>query len=131
VKEFTTAVERVDGDDERGFEFKVDGVLCTAYRPTESQLAVLMATTGRHSSVEEQIAGYINFFVAVLDDASHHYVVSRLLDRKNPLPIEVVQNIIEWLISEWSGRPIVRPSGSTGSPPSTGSPSTEEVPALT
>lgn len=132
MKEFTTAAERVDPEHRDDvIEFKIDGVLCRAYRPNDGQLAVLVATTGRHSSGTEQIAGVINFFVAVLDESSHHYVVSRLLDRNDPLPIDTVKDVMEWLIEAWSGRPTVSPSGSASSPESTGSRSTEVVPAST
>ena len=133
MKEFTTAVNEAEKseEDEGLVEFMVDGELCTAYRPSDGQLAFLMASTGRHSSTEEQIAGIINFFVAVLDDDSHNYVVSKLLDRKDKFGIEQVQEIMEWLVSEWSGRPTKSPSGSTSSPPSTGRSSTRPTPALT
>jgi hypothetical protein len=131
VKEFTTAVEKADQDEEAPLEFNVDGVMCHGYYPGDGQLAYLLASTGRHSTTQEQIAGLINFFVAVLDEESHSYVVNRLLDRKDPFGIEQVQKIMEWMVGEWSGRPTKSPSGSTTSPPSTGQSSTEQTPALT
>lgn len=132
MKEFTTAIEKAESeDDEAGIEFNIDGVLCTAYHPGDGQLAYLLASTGRHSTGQEQIAGLINFFVAVLDDDSHTYVVNRLLDRKDKFGIEQVQSVMEWLVSEWSSRPTKSPSDSTPSPPSTGRSSTERTPALT
>jgi hypothetical protein len=131
VKEFTTAVEKADKDEEAPLEFSVDGVLCHGYYPGEGQLAYLLASTGRHSTAQEQIAGLINFFVAVLDDDSHTYVVNRLLDRRDEFGIEQVQSIMEWMVGEWSGRPTKSPSDSTSSPPNTGQSSTEKTPALT
>lgn len=133
MKEFSTAIseaERQD-DEDNAMEFSVDGTLCRAYRPSDGQLAFLMASTGRHSSDSEQIAGLINFFVAVLDDDSHNYVVSRLLDRRDPFGLEQVQAIMEWMVEEWSGRPTKSPSVSTPSPPNTGRSSTAKTPALT
>lgn len=131
MKEFTTAVEKAGQDEEAPLEFAVDGTLCHGYYPGDGQLAYLLASTGRHSSEQEQIAGLINFFVAVLDDESHRYVVSRLLDRRDEFGIEQVQKIMEWMVGEWSGRPTKSPSVSTSSPPSTGQSSTEHTPALT
>lgn len=134
VKEFTTAVEEANkGTDpeEHALEFSVDGVLCKGYRPGDGQLAYLMASTGRHSTGQERVAGLINFFVAVLDDDSHTYIVNRLLDREDAFGIEQVQAIMEWLVGAWSGRPTQSPSDSTSSPPSTGQSSTERTPALT
>lgn len=132
MKEFTTAVEHAEqGDNDEGMEFGVDGVMCRAYRPSDGQLAFLMASTGRHSSDQEQIAGLINFFVAVLDDRSQTYIINRLLDRKDKFGVENVQSIMEWMIEEWSGRPTQQPSGSTASPPSGGQKSTQRTPVLT
>lgn len=131
MKEFTTAVSGAEQSDDDAMEFNVDGTLCRAYRPSDGQLAFLMASTGRHSNSQEQIAGLINFFVAVLDDDSHNYVVNRLLDRKDPFGIEQVQAIMEWMVEEWSGRPTRSPSVSTTSPPTTGQSSTPRTPALT
>lgn len=134
MREFITAAEKAgETQDEvdQGITFMVDKVECVAYQPGDGQLAVLMATTGRHSSQNEQIAGIINFFASVLSDESHGYIVSRLLDRRDRFGLEQVQDIIEWLIEEWSGRPTKSPSGSTASPPSTGLSSTAETPALT
>jgi len=133
VKEFTTAINEAEkkDDDEADLEFKVDGELVRAYKPSDGQLAFLMASTGRHSSPEEQIAGIINFFVATLDDESHTFIVNKLLNRRDPFGIEQVQNIMEWMIEEWSGRPTKSPSGSTRSRQSGGRKSTEQTPALT
>lgn len=134
MKEFTTAVneaEKQDNGDDGAMEFSVDGVLCRAYKPKDGQLAVLMASTGRHTSAQEQIAGVINFFVAVLDDESHNFIVNKLLDRKDPFGIEHVNDIMEWMMEEWSGRPTKSPSGSTTSPPTGGRNSTPPTPALT
>lgn len=131
MKEFTTAVQDAEQDEDGAMEFSVDGTLCRAYRPSDGQLAFLMASTGRHSSDQEQIAGLINFFVAVLDDESHNYIVNRLLDRKDSFGLEQVQAIMEWMVEEWSGRPTKSPSVSTTSPPTTGRSSTPRTPALT
>lgn len=132
MKEFTTAVEQAEKseDDDNVIEFAIDGTMCKAYKPKDGQLAVLMASTGRHSSQQEMIAGIINFFVAVLDEDSHSYVVSRLLDRRDAFGIEQVQNIMQWLIGEWSGRPTKSPSGSTTSQQTDGPNSTQSTPAL-
>lgn len=130
MREFNTAVKEVTEpeEQEQGMPFAVDGVMCRAFRPSDGQLAVLMASTGRHSSTQEQIAGLINFFVAVLDEDSHTYIVNKLLDRKDPFGLEKVQEIMEWMVEEWSGRPTQQPSASTPSPPSAGQNSTPPTP---
>lgn len=134
VKAFTTAVAAAEAEDkgEAGeTPFLVDGVECMAYKPKDGQLAVLMATTGRHSSMPEQIAGIINFFASVLDDFSHTHLVSRLLDRRDDFGIEEVTGIMEWMIEEWTGNPTQEPSGSQRSRSRGGQNSTPPTPALT
>ena len=115
MKEFTTAVEKAERDDEL-LEFKIDGHPVKAYRPTDGQLAMLMASLGRHTADTTKIAGVIDFFVEVLDEESHQYVVHRLLSREDALGLPQVQEVCEWLIEEWSGRPTPPPSVSTRSP---------------
>jgi hypothetical protein len=133
MKEFTTAVQHAEQEDagtKYDLEFGIDGVMCRARRPKDGQLAVLMATTGRHSSMNERIAGIINFFIAVLDEPSHTYVVGRLLDSEDEFGLEQVEQVMSWMVEEWSGRPTEAPSVSTQSPPSTGRSSTENTPQL-
>lgn len=127
MREFTTAANELANPDAASapMEFQIDkGPVCRAYRPKDGQLAVLMASTGKHSSNEEQIAGVINFFVAVLDDESQSYIISKLLDRKDPFGIDEVQEIMEWMVEEWSGRPTQPLSVSTPSQTSIGPSST-------
>jgi hypothetical protein len=132
MKEFLTAAREIDPDEERDvYRFTIDGVECTAHRPKDGQFAVLMATTGRHSSVMEQIAGFTNFFVAVLDEQSHSYVVSRLLDSDDDFGLDEMQQIMSWLVEEWGGRPTQSPSVSTPSRQNGGRRSTRRTPALT
>lgn len=132
MKQFQTAVKNAEQDPDVKYdlEFEVDGVMCRARRPKDGQLAVLMATTGRHSSVHERIAGIINFFVAVLDDFSHTHLVSRLLDSEDEFGLEQVEQVMEWMVEEWSGHPTEPVSVSTASQPSTGPSSTGNTPAL-
>jgi hypothetical protein len=122
--EFTLVREYSDGR-------PPEKTLCRARKPKDGQLAVLMATSSRHSSTSEQIAGYINFFVAVLDDFSHTYVVSRLLDSDDEFGIDEVQDIMEWMVEEWSGRPTQSPSVSAQSHSNGGQKSTLPTPVST
>jgi hypothetical protein len=116
MREFVTAVEAQDEElAEKGTPFMVDGVECRCFRPKDGQVAVLMAQTGRHASDEQKVAAIINFFVGVLDDHSYQYLVDRLLDGRDNFGLVQVEQIMSWMIEEWSGHPIQRPSVSTGS----------------
>lgn len=133
-KSFSTAVAssviKKTGEEEQ-YDFEVDGVQCVAFKPSEAQLAMALASMGRFSKDTDQIAAVINFLVGILDDRTNSYIVNRLLDRTDPFGLEQVQDILEWLIEEWSGRPTQKSSGSTESPPSTGPSSTLTIPAST
>lgn len=133
MKEFTTAANAVAEQKQpsKGLEFMVDGETLIAHKPREGQVAVLMATVGRHATEQDMVAGIINFFASTLDKNSYGYIERRLLDYDDEFGIEQVQDILEWLIEEWTGRPTKLPSGSTPSPESTGHESTAQVPAST
>lgn len=131
-KEFMTAAREVAEPEESStLTFWLDGVECHAHTPKDGQFAVLMATTSKHASVQEQIAGFTNFFVAVLDDESHSYVVNKLLDTNDPFGLDEMQEIMEWMGEQWAGRPTQPPSGSTRSRTNGGRKSTRPTRQLT
>lgn len=122
VKEFVTAVrEAEEVDEEEGrLEFAIDGTDVVAYRPSEAQFAMLMLAASRHTEKNEAVAGAIDFFYACLDEDSAAYVYQRLINRKDAFGLTEVENIIEWMVEEWTGRPFPRSSGSTSSRPASG-----------
>jgi hypothetical protein len=77
----------------------------TAHPPRDGQVAMMMARMGRHSSTSDKIAGIIDFFVDILDDEDHQYVVGRLMDRNDPFGIADVTDIMGYLVEEWAARP--------------------------
>lgn len=76
-----------------------------AHYPTDGQVMMLMASMGRHTGMSDKIAGFIDFFVEVLDDDGHQYIVSRLLDREDEFGMSEVSDIMAYLMEEWGGRP--------------------------
>lgn len=119
MKEFLTAATQAD-DDDVPLLFKLDGRECKAYTPTDGQIAVTLAALGHQTNDMQKIAAVINFFVAVLDKDTHEWMEARLMDRDDPLGVTEVQDVIMWLVEEWSGRPTPSPSASTRSQPSGG-----------
>lgn len=105
MKEFTTALKAVTDDQDQPMVFSIDGHELAAYQPTDGQLALLMSSIGRHTNVQTRIAGIIDFFVNVMDEPSAEYITDRLLSRTDPLGIEQVQEVMEWMVEEWTGRP--------------------------
>ena len=131
MKAFTTAAKAVDISPDEAIEFTIDDEVCRAFQPSNGQLAVLLASVSSTQQWTHQVAGVINFFDAVLDENSSSYITRRLLDRQDQFGIDEVQEIIEWLVEEWSARPTQSPSGSTPSPPPGGKKSTPRTPRST
>lgn len=117
-REFVTAVEHKEAGgpepvtvtlgkttiDDNGIEH-VEKRDVVAHPPKEGQVALMMARTGRHSSTQDKVAAMIDFFVEVLDEGDHQYVVNRLLDRNDPFGLGDVTDVMTYLIEEWGGRP--------------------------
>ena len=97
MKEFTTALKAVTDDEDQPMLFSIDGHELAAYQPTDGQLALLMSSIAAHTSVQTRVAGVINF--------SATYITDRLLSRTDPLGVEQVEEIMEWMVEEWTGRP--------------------------
>lgn len=142
MKEFITAARAAAEPQEAPLEFTltrkdengevIESQVCHAYKPNEGQVAVLMATTSaRHLSEPEMVAGIINFFVEILDEETHHYIVNRLLRKDDDFGIGEVQEIINWMMEEWSGRPTQLSPASTPSQASGGATSTPPTPPST
>lgn len=124
MKEFVTALKAADQEQDESIEFGIDGFTLHAYRPTPAQFAVAMSALGPRRDMATQMAGVIDFFVEVLDTPSQQYITNRLLDRTDPFGLEEVEEILEWMVEEWSGRPTDQPSASTPSASSGGRKST-------
>lgn len=146
VKQFKAAVaEHVEADSEDAVKFDLhktrineqgeEEILETremvALNPDPAQVAMLMASLGRGSTQTDRIAGMVNFFVNVFDTDSAEYLEQRLLDRKDGFGPDQVEDILAFLMEEWSARPTQRPSDSTSSPPSAGPSSTQPTPQPT
>lgn len=128
MKSFSTAAKQAAAKSGEEFHFDLDGKTMTCYRPEPEQWAVTMAGMGRFSSMRDQAAAVINFFVGIMDEQSASHITERLLDRTDPFGLEEVQNIFEWLTEAWSGNPTESPSASTGSQKPTGPTSTDAIP---
>ena len=128
-KSFTTAVkervETAEGEVEEGLlSFDLDGEPLEAHEPEPSQLALLMHAAARYTSTREAVAGFLDFFFNVMDDRHAQHIRARLLDRKDDFGLDEVEEIVAWMVEEWTGVPFKRPSDSSSSRKSTGPRST-------
>lgn len=132
MKEFVTAFEQMqdeNAEEETPIEFKVDGRVLRAYKPTEGQLVFMMASLGRGQSAEGRFAAMINIMLESLEAEDKDYLEGRLLDRnpKTRLQPSMIEQIFEYLSEEWFGRPTQSPSGSASSEPNGGQNSTPAI----
>lgn len=83
-----------------------------------------MAALARHTTEATKIAGAVDFFVNIMDEESYRYLTDRLLSRVNPISLEEITAVVQWIIEEWSARPTLLRSDSSPSPSSDGPRST-------
>lgn len=146
MKEFITAVEEVEAEDEREAKiaalmesgktreeaeaevepytaFKIDGRELRAYAPHEGQLTFMLAALGRGQTQDQRFAAIVNIMLETLRDEDRDYLENRLLtkDRKKRIPLKTVEAIFEHLVEEWFGGKVTPPSSdSATTPPSDG-----------
>lgn len=125
MKEFVTALEETALEaggtpvEEQAIEFKIDGRVLHAYPPTDGQLAFMLAALGRGQTSDQRFAAIINIMLGCLRDEDADYMESRLLTRgPERLPVKQVENIFEFLMTEWFARPTQPQSDSVSSSPS-------------
>jgi hypothetical protein len=116
VKEFAVAAKARDEDDadiSTPIEFKVGDDVLRAYRPEVGQVAIMYARMDDTVAADsERIAAMIDFFMGLLDKESRRLLTRRLMDRDDDFEMEDVNDILNWLMEEWSGRP-TRPSSAS------------------
>jgi hypothetical protein len=131
LKQFKTAAREADRDEPipEELEFGLDGRSLVAYYPGDGALAILMAETSQHQTIQTKVAGAIDYFYEMFnaDDAAH--IRKRLLDKNDPFGFMDVQDIIEWVVEEWSGNPTRGRSASTRSRSTAGQNSRRRTPA--
>lgn len=138
MMEFTTAVEQAEADvnaavdgEEEGTPIRVDGRVCTFFKPDSGQLALYLAGMGRHTSEFEKVASTTDFFMGLWDDADQSYFSGRLMNRHDEFGMETMTRLMGQMIEGWSGRPTQPSSGSTASQQTGGRKSTRRTPART
>lgn len=133
MREFVTAVnEAYEPDDaDKGEKLVLDGRELTYYKPVEGQYMVFMASTGRHASQNDTVAAVVNFFVELFDKDSQSYLVARLLDRDDPFGIEQINEMLDAMAEDWTGRPTKPSTASSRSQRNGGRKSTPSTRKLT
>lgn len=126
MREFSTAATRgkVGVVNAVDIEFRLDDKVLTAHPPTTGQVA-LYVQRGSVGGIRS-VTSLFEFFSDILDDADWHVIENELRDG---MDVEVLGQISNHLIGEWSGRPTPLSSGSAPTRNGTGRRSTAKLPA--
>lgn len=122
MKDFKAAVvEHQNGTDDvdaEVLEFSINGEKdrpYQAYVPTEDQIALFAAAFGDDAKEANVMSSTMDFLRNVLVKESYHEIRARIADRNDPVGIETMQQILEWIFEEFAGFPTQPSSGSTSS----------------
>lgn len=127
MKQFVTQVSTPEIPEGVGpLPFQVDDDEFVANPPSQEQVLFLVAAQASTVDMATRAAAVIDFLAAILaEEDQFTRFRSRLLDPKDTLDFAKVEEIVEWLVEEWSGeRPTKPSSGSASSRGSTGKSST-------
>lgn len=105
MREFTTTKKAHDGSLER-LEFAIDTVVYAARRPKDWHLLELSVVNAADASESDKAAALRTFVATVFEEPGATRLLRRLRDPADDLDVADVGPVIEWLIGEWSGRPI-------------------------
>lgn len=126
MREFSTAANRGKAGVTNAIEieFKLDEDVLTAKPPTSGQVA-LFIQHGRSGGISS-VTSLFEFFSDVLEDKDWKIVEDKLRDG---MDVELLAQISNYLIGEWSGRPTTQSSASSPTRNGTGRKSTAKRPA--
>jgi hypothetical protein len=101
----------------------------TAKPPTAEQLAITLAHgASEFATHADEMASALGLFKDILSPADYQTLVRRLRDPKDEVDIEMISDIISWLVEQWQDFPTQPPSASSRSEKPTGPRSTGRSP---
>jgi len=96
-------------------------------RPTDERLFLVAAMVGDEDGVGSEATAVMDLFRDSLPPREYSILRSRLADPDDSVDLDVLQEIVGWLMEQWSDFPTQQSSDSSGSPTSTGTKSTGRV----
>jgi hypothetical protein len=101
----------------------------TTKAPTAEQLAITLAHgASEFATHADEMASALGLFKDVLPTSEYHTLVRRLRDPEDEVDIEMLGEIITWLVEQWQDFPTNSPSVSSRSAKPTGQRSTGRSP---
>jgi hypothetical protein len=98
-----------------------------ATQPTDERMFLTAALIGDEDSVGAEAAAAMALLRDSLPPAEFRILRARIADPEDSVDLEVVQEVLAWLMEEWSSFPTGQSSASSTSPTSTGTKSTGRV----
>jgi hypothetical protein len=99
-----------------------------ATQPTNERLFIVAATAGdEDSGAAQEAAMTFSLLKSVLPLNEYKIIRERLLDPEDDVDLSMLQQVLTWLMEQWTSFPTQQPSDSSTSPDSTGAPSTGRV----
>lgn len=98
-----------------------------ATQPTDERLFLTAALIGDEDSVGSEARAVLDLLKDVLPTSEYRLLKSRIADPDDSVDLNVVQEVLEWLMEQWSTFPTEPSSASSPSPTSSGSKSTGRV----
>jgi hypothetical protein len=98
-----------------------------ATMPTDERLFLVAALIGDDDNPGAEAAGVMELLRDILPASEFRTLKGRLADTKDSVDMDVIQEVLEWLMEKWSTFPTERSAASSKSPTSTGTKSTGRV----
>lgn len=128
MREFTTALTSGTSEEPavaKAVTVVIDGREVTFLGPNTEELTLLMTAVSDTGTLDSAVSTSLNIIFDLIEKPEDaRWFKGRLLDRRDPLNIATVTDIVVYLIEEWFARPTESQSDSSDSPPSTGQRST-------
>jgi hypothetical protein len=127
MREFVTSAEKAEAPEAGESQtVKIDGREVTFNAPDTNQLILLTAAIEASENSGILAATLINSFFAMIEsDEDQSHLRARLFNSKDHFGLDTITEILSSLMEEWSGKATRPSSGSSFSPPPTGSTSRE------
>ena len=125
---FTLVWEQDPEEVEEGQEpevYRVDTFHAT--RPTDEKMFLIAAMVGDEENQASEATAVVEILKDALPNEEWRTLRARIADPEDDVDLEMVKDVVQWLIEEWSDFPTRPSSASSKSPDSTGVKSTGRV----
>lgn len=130
MREFKTAAKTAGSEmltNPVAAKVSIDGTEIEIQAPSSGQLAYLLAMQADSVAPPEQMASVFDFLKALMDPEDYEWLTG--LIKSGEMSMELLMEIIEYLVEEWTTVPTMSAPVSSSRPRRTGTPSTAKRPS--